>query len=448
MLSPEQSLGTRSIYSIGALGGAIRGYELGVVAGVLLFAVPAFHMTPAMTGWVVSAALLGSLVGAVAAGAASDRIGRRNVISIAALIFSLGILAAALSPNVSTLILSRAVLGFAVGIATAIIPLYLSEIAPARVRGAFSGLFQVMIAVGVLASSIVAFALAPYGAWRWMIGFGIVPAVPMLIGAQLLPESPRWLVERGRQEEASRVLEQLRKGDIQGELEAIKAFSLYRKKENISAMIDSRQGQRLLFVGCSLGMLQQLVGINAVTYYAPSLLKKIGFADWSAVAANLIISTIGLLATMLMLLIVDRFGRRIPLMCGALGMACSMTLLGGVVFSDEEGMAAAFVAVAALVFFQICFALSWGGIVWVVLGEMFPLRMRANAMGAAVFATEITSVVVSAVFPVFLARAAGVMLFGFAAMGVLAFVWVFFMVPETGGRSLEEIEAEMFNLRI
>src|SRR3546814_1943155 len=160
-------------------------------------------MGPALTGWVVSSALLGSLFGALGAGPAADRIGRRKIIGVAAFIFSLGIVGAALSPDVATLIASRLVLGVAVGIATAIIPVYIAEIAPARDRGAHSGLFQIMIMIGVLASSIVALALTPYGAWRWMFGLGLLPALVMLIGARFLPESPRWLVKKGREDRKS-----------------------------------------------------------------------------------------------------------------------------------------------------------------------------------------------------------------------------------------------------
>lgn len=448
--TPAPSRVDRLSYSIGALGGGIRGYELGVVAGALLFAAPALHMTPAVTGWVVSAALLGSLFGALFAGSAADRIGRRKVISIAAIVFSLGIIGAALSPDVTVLIASRLVLGVAVGIATAIIPVYISEIAPARERGAHSGLFQVMIMVGVLASSIVALVLTPYGAWRWMFGLGLIPAIGMLVGAQVLPESPRWLVDRGRDDEARAVLVRLRQGDVEAELDSIREIS-HAKAERVglAAILASAPGRRLLLIGCGLGVLQQLVGINAVTYYAPSLLKNIGFTDWTAVAANLGISAIGLIMTIVMaMVVVDRFGRRQPLMWGALGMAASMALLGGVFVAGAAGDAGAYLAVAALVAFQICFALSWGGVVWIVLGEMFPLRIRGTAMGIAVFATEITSVVVGAIFPVLLAQGAAPMLFGFAAMGLVAFCWVFFMVPETGRQSLEDIEARNFALHV
>jgi len=438
----------RLSYVIGALGGGIRGYELGVVAGALLFAAPALGMGPALTGWVVSSALLGSLFGALGAGPAADRVGRRAIITATALIFGAGIVGAALSPGVATLIASRLVLGVAVGIATTIIPVYIAEIAPAGERGARAGLFQIMIMVGVLASSVAALVLAPAGAWRWMFGLGLLPALAMLAGARLLPESPRWLVKRGRENEARAVLQRLRRGDIEPELEQIRAINAREShRVTLAGLVTAPATRRLLVIGCGLGALQQLVGINAVTYYAPSVLKSVGFTDWTAVAANLAISAIGLATTIVMaLVIVDRFGRRRPLMWGALGMAASMALLGGVFVGGEPTGAAGYAAFAGLIGFQIAFALSWGGIVWIVLGEMFPLRLRGTAMGVAVFATEITSVVVGALFPVLLQHGPASLFFGFAGMGVLAFAWAAFVLPETSGRSLEAIEAELLGM--
>ncbi len=429
-----------------ALGGGIRGYELGVVAGALLFAAPALQMSALMTGWVVSSALLGSLFGALAAGPLSDIVGRRKMIAAAALIFSLGILGAAFAANVAVLIGARLTLGVAVGVATALIPVYISEIAPAAERGAFTGLFQVMITVGVLASSIVTLILSPYGAWRWMFAVGLLPALAMLIGAFLLPESPRWLVRKGYDDAARAVLRRLRgQDDIASELAKIQAINAQEQAGlDFWGLARAPRLRRLLLIGLGLGCLQQLIGINAVTYYAPAVLKNVGFSTRGAIAANLGFSTLGLIFTVIMaVLVVDRFGRRKPLMLGALGMALSMAVLGMVFTATAATGFAGYVAVAALALFQISFALSWGGIVWIVLGEMFPLRMRGTAMGISVFATEVTSVVVGVIFPVLLTTGAATIFFGFAAMGILAFLWAAFMVPETRRRSLEDIEEDL-----
>lgn len=433
-------------YGLGTLGGGVRGYELGVVAAALLFAAPDLHMSPVVTGSVVSAALLGSIAGALCTGPISDAVGRRFMIAAAAIIFSLGIIGAALAPNVAMLIASRLILGFAVGIATVIVPIYIAEIAPAQGRGAFTGLFQVMIYAGVLASSIVGMLLAPYGDWRWMFAIGLLPALVMLIGSFFLPESPRWLVKKGNETAAREVLLRLRNAEgVDAELEGIKTVLREEKKQlSLRAILRSPRLRRLVIIGSGLGVLQQLIGINAVTYYAPTVLKMIGFSIKNSIMANLVFSALGLLMTIVMAaFIVDKMGRRIPLMLGALVMAASMALLGLIFLNPSELGKSGYIAIGCLAAFQTSFALSWGGMVWIVLGEMFPLSARGTAMGISVFMAEATSVVVGTVFPVLLKHGAAIIFFGFAAMGILAFFWISLMLPETKRRSLEEIEIEL-----
>ena len=436
----------RIVYAIGALGGGVRGYELGVVAAALLFAAPDLHMSPAITGTVVSAALFGSLVAALAAGALADALGRQKVIALAAIVFSLGILGAALSPNVKVLILSRLVLGAAVGLATVIIPIYISEMAPARTRGASTGLFQVMIYGGVLASSIAGIALAPFSAWRWMFGIGLLPALIMFVGAYFLPESPRWLVRHGQEAKARMVLARFRGVEsVDLELEGIRdIIAKERSQIGLGAILRFPKLRKWLIVGSGLGILQQLVGINAVTYYAPTVLKGIGFSVEESILANVGFSALGLVMTVVMAqFIADKVGRRIPLMLGAIGMSISMAALGIVLTKAHDQMRLGFIVVACLALFQICFALSWGGMIWIVLGEMFPLSVRGTAMGVAVFMAEATSVLVGFIFPVMLTHGSAWIFQSFAGMGLIAFLWVAFMLPETKHLSLEDIELQL-----
>lgn len=435
----------RSSYLLGALGGGIRGYELGIVAGALLFAGPALHLTPLTTGWVVSSALIGSLFGALGVGPLADRFGRRTMLSAAATLYVVGILGAAFSPNAGILIAARVVLGLAVGIATAMIPVYLSEIAPALRRGSFTALFQVLITIGVLVASLISLVLAPAGAWRWMFGLGVIPAAAMFVGSLRLPESPRWLVRRGRVDEARAVLAGSRSADdAQSEAEAIRRLNTEERKRGVGSILRSRTLIKLLVVGSGLGIFQQLIGINAITYYAPTVLKGIGFTNTAAILANVGLSTLGLVTTIVMAyFVVDRLGRKKPLVIGALLMALSMAALGSVFLGASGGKVTgggAYLAVGSLALFQVAFGLSWGGIVWVVLGEMFPLAVRGTAMGVATFLTELTSVIVGLVFPSLLQNGASTVFFGFAVMGVLAFIWALIMVPETRNHSLEELE--------
>ncbi|WP_051897687.1 sugar porter family MFS transporter [Sciscionella sediminilitoris] len=433
----------RLAYLTGALGGAIRGYELGIVASALLFAGPALGLTPGLTGLVVSAALAGAMIGALLVGPLSDRFGRRRMLATAAALFAIGAIGAGIAPVTAVLIGARLLLGLAVGMATATIPVYISELAPARHRGSLSALFQLMITIGVLASSVVSLLLRPVEAWRWMFAIGALPAVLMLIGAFFLPESPRWLVKQGRTAEARAVLARTREpAAAEAELTEIRQANRQRRdRVGARALLFSARTRRLLLIGVGLGMFQQLTGINTVTYYAPTILKSIGFGDSAAITANLGFSALGLLATAVMTcFIVDRMGRRKPLLFGALLMATGMAVLGVAARDVAAGGAAGYFAVTALALFQIGFGLSWGGVVWVMLGELFPLRIRGTAMGIATFATEATSVVVSLVFPILITMGRPPVFFGFAVLGVAAFLFTYFLVPETRRRSLEEIE--------
>jgi sugar porter (SP) family MFS transporter len=438
-------------YVLGALGGGIRGYELGVVAGALLFAGPALRLGPSLTGWVVSSALLGSLLGALASGTAADRYGRRRMLAAAGALYTIGIAGASVAPDAAVLIGSRVVLGLAVGIATAIIPVYINEIAPTRSRGASASLFQLMITVGVLTASVVSYLLSDSGQWRWMFAVGALPALVMLAGAYFLPESPRWLIRRGRESQARAVLARSRDPrDLDAEIEQIKQVDQGADPRlRLGALLASPALRRLLLIGSVLGILQQFIGINAVTYYAPSVLKGIGYSSSAAILANVGFSVLGLLSTAVMVFVViDRMGRRRPLMFGALGMAASMAVLGAVFATSGAAHGApGYVAIICLAFFQVMFGLSWGGIVWTVLGEMFPLHVRGTAMGVATLFTEGASVLVSQVFPELLQIGAAALFFIFAAMGVLGFLWATFMVPETRHRSLEEIESDLTGTR-
>lgn len=438
----------RGSYLLGSLGGGIRGYELGVVSSALLFAKPALDLTPGITGWIVSSALIGSLFGALGAGPLADRFGRRAMLALGAVLYSIGILVAAFAPNAGVLIVSRVVLGVAVGIATAMIPVYLSEISPALRRGSFTGLFQVMITIGVLAASLVGLAFTPIEGWRWMFGLGVLPALVMLAGSLRLPESPRWLVDHGREQEALAVLAGSRSPqEARREIDAILAVSRTPLTARTGpSPLRSPAMVRLLVVGSVLGILQQLIGINAITYYAPTVLKGIGFSDTAAVTANVGLSALGFLATLVMAyVLVDRVGRRRPLVWGALAMALSMLVLALVFLGAREGEVsggAGYLALGGLALFQIAFALSWGGIVWIVLGEMFPLSVRGMAMGIATFLTELASVGVSLAFPTLLDAGPPTVFLAFTAMGLLAFFWALFMIPETKNRSLEQIEED------
>jgi sugar porter (SP) family MFS transporter len=442
----------RRIFFFGALGGLLFGYDTGVISGAILFITSDFGLSPFMQGAVVAALLLGAMTGAAAAGPMSDRLGRRRLIMIAAVTFTIGALGAAASPSAGVLLVARFVIGLGVGSAALVVPLYLSEIAPTQIRGAISSLNQMMIVIGILVAFIVNAILASSGDWRLMLGLAAVPSVILLVGTFFLPETPRFLVRTGEEEEARDVLEEVT------EHEAVRDESPDRKIEEIQEVEEEEEGglellkqpwvRPALIVAIGLAAFQQFIGINTIIYYAPTVLTSVGFASDSAIYLNLIIGTLNVLLTIVAIRIIDRVGRKPMLLFGLVGMVASLAVLG---LSSEllatptsSSDPAAIITFVCLAGFIASFAATWGPVVWVMLPEVLPLSVRGTALGVAVFMNWFANFLVSQSFPIMLdAWGAGPVFLGYAVIGVLAFLFVKALVPETKGRSLEQIEADL-----
>lgn len=437
----------KSTYFFGALGGLLFGYDLGVVAGALLFLKPELHLTSLEVGMVTSSLLVGGMVGALGCGGLTDRFGRRFVVLVSGVLFGVGALGAAVAPGVATIIFFRFVMGLAVGAASVTVPVYLSEIAPARSRGALSGLNQLMISIGILLAYLVNLALSPAEAWRWMFGLGAVPAVLLLVGAWFQPESPRWLLKKGREDDARTVLARSREpAELEAELAEIREVNAAEQRRvEVRALVADARLRRVLLIGVGIAVLQQIIGINTVIYYAPTILKSVGFGDSAAILANAGLGALTVVVTVVMILwVVDRVGRRRPLMWGAVGMALSMLVLAAMFFSGSfRGGAGGVVSISALALFKVCFSLSWGGMVWIMLGEIFPLRVRGTAMGIATFGNWFGNFLVGLLFPVLLGTGTGTVFLVFMVLCVVAFGFAYAVVPETKGRSLEQIEEQL-----
>lgn len=440
-----------STYFFGALGGLLFGYDLGVVAGALLFITPELGLSPLQEGMVTSSLIVGAMLSAISCGPVSDRIGRRPIVFAAGLVFAAGAVLAGISPNALLVILSRFVMGLAVGTASVMVPIYLSELAPARNRGKLSGLNQLMISSGILVAYLVNLALSPAGAWRWMFALAAVPAVIMMIGVRFQPESPRWLVRKGRVDEARAVLlrsrtEQAAEQEI-AEIQEIDAHSA----GNASTMelLRTARFRKVLLLGCGLALLQQIVGINTIVYYAPTILTSIGFGNAAAILTNAGLGVLTVVVTVVMLMTVDKMGRRRPLIFGALGMTTCMLTLGLTFYLGgfSGGGAGGWIAILALALFKVSFSMSWGGIMWIMLGEIFPLRVRGAAMGMATFVNWIGNFAVGLLFPVLLAAGTGTVFLIFAGIALVACLFAVLMVPETKGRSLEDIESTLVGTR-
>jgi MFS transporter, SP family, sugar:H+ symporter len=366
---------------------------------------------------------------------------------IATVIFCVGAVGAALSPNVAMLVLFRVVLGLAVGAAALIVPLYLSEIAPTEIRGAISSLNQLMITVGILLAFIVNALLANSEAWRWMLGLAVVPSIVLFIGMYFMPETPRWLVSRGREEDARAVLMQSRtEEEAEREIQDIKEVE--RQEEGGLRELVAPWVRPALVVAIGLAVFQQIIGINTIIYYAPTTLTNVGYGNAAAIYANLIIGAVNVLMTLVAIRIIDSTGRKPLLLGGLVGMVISLTVLGlsTLLLSEPSSPtdAVAIITLLCLAGFIISFAATWGPTVWVMLPEVLPLRIRGTAMGVAIFLHWIANFIVSQTFPSLLAAVGpGITFLGYAVIGVLAFLFVSAFVTETKGRSLEQIEADL-----
>jgi SP family sugar:H+ symporter-like MFS transporter len=440
----------RTIYFFGALGGLLFGYDTGVISGALLFIPNDFKLSPFLQGAIVAGLLLGAMIGAGVAGRMSDRLGRRKLIIIAAIVFTVGALLAAFAPTVAVLVTARFIIGLAVGSAALVVPLYLSEIAPTEVRGAIASLNQLMIVGGILAAFIVNAILASSGNWRLMLGLAAVPSLVLLVGMLFMPETPRYLVHAGEEEAAHEVLE-----DLPGNESPKERIGEIREVEQqeeggtgLGALWRAKWVRPALLVATGLAVLQQLVGINTIIYYAPTTLTNVGFAKTSAIYANLIIGVVNVAMTVVAIRIIDRVGRKPMLYAGAAGMVGSLLVLGislsVLATPHHPGDPAAIITLACLGTFIASFAATWGPVVWVMIPEVLPLSVRGTAMGVAVFGNWAANLLVSQTFPALLkGLGPGPVFLGYAALGMLAALFVKAFVAETKGRSLEDIEADL-----
>ena len=432
--------------AITATGGLLFGYDTGVISGALLFIRQDFELTTFLEGIIVSFLLVGAMVGALSGGPLSDRVGRRPTTLLAAIIFGLGALAVALAPSVVVIIIGRFLLGLGVGLASMIVPLYIAEIAPADRRGALVSLNQLMITIGILLSYIVGVIFTPIEGWRYMFSVALIPALILFIGMFSLPESPRWLFEHGQRDKARSVLGRSRSPeevDLElQEMEQIKSQEGQDERVSYGELF-APFVRPALIIGIGLAIFQQITGINTVIYYAPTILQNVGFSEGGAIAATALgVGVVNVGFTILAVRIIDRAGRKPLLLIGLVGMVISLALLGIVFSTGATGGAAGLLATVCLGLYIASFAISLGPVFWLMISEIYPLRIRGTAMSVASIANWGSNFLVALMFPVLLAALGGATLFWlFAVIGIVAWVFIYFRVPETKNRTLEEIEA-------
>jgi sugar porter (SP) family MFS transporter len=434
------------VFIFGALGGLLFGYDTGVISGAIIFIKQDMFLTDLQVGMVVSAILLGCMIGAVTIGPLSDKFGRRNLVLLAAVIFFLGSLAAAFSTTPALLVLSRLILGTAVGGASALVPVYLAEMSPTRIRGRLSTLNQLMIISGILLAYIIDYIFVDAdNGWRMMLGFATIPSALLFFGGLFLPESPRWLVNKGKEAIAHKILMSLRDNEHEAEQEIsdIKKTVVGEEIKSLKNLFQ-KWVRPSLVIGVGLAIFQQIIGCNTVIYYAPTIFTNIGLGSQAALLGTMGIGTLMVAITVVALLIMDKFDRKKLLIIGSIGMSISLFALGILSsFAEANSSAIAYITMISSAIYIMFFCLTWGPIMWVMIGEIFPLDIRGLGVGVSSVANWTMNLVVALTFPSLLSCFGTKLFILYASMAFLSILFVKYKVFETKGRSLEEIEMSL-----
>jgi len=432
------------ISGVAALGGFLFGYDTGVISGAILYIGDDFHLTSFTTGCVVSGLLIGAAVGALAAGALADRLGRRKTLIATGVVFLLGVLVCSLTPSLFVLVAGRALLGIAVGAGSISVPLYIGEVAPPGVRGRMVSLNQLMITTGIVVAYLVDYAFSHGHDWRAMIAVAAVPSVALSVGMIFMPESPRWLIAHDRGDEAERILSRtVSHEEADEELEALTGESAQMPARQYGKLL-APELRPAMVIGIGLAVLQQVVGINTVIYYAPKIMQATGVGSSNAILNSIAIGVVNVAMTVLAIRLVDRVGRR-PLLLVSLAGMLVMLVVGGLGFElSGLGGAQQWVTLAALILYVAAFAVGMGPIFWLMIAEIFPREARSEAASVATAANWLSNFGVALLFPVVVtAIGQGPTFWIFAGACAAGLLFVLRVVPETKDRTLEEIEADL-----
>jgi SP family arabinose:H+ symporter-like MFS transporter len=430
---------------VAALGGLLFGYDTAVIAGAIGFLQIKFGLSAAMTGWAASSAIWGCVFGAMFAGYASDKLGRKKVLLITAVLFSISAIGSAIPINLTQFVLARFVGGVGVGAASMLSPLYIAEIAPAKKRGMLVTLYQLAIVLGINLVYFLNLKIAGYSTeawnidmgWRYMLGSETIPALLFFLLLFLVPESPRWLTGQGREDEALKILKKVN-GENRGR-EVLTEIKEALKEETGTLKELFAPGLRTaMMIGMILALFSQITGINAIIYYAPEIFKSVGFGTDSALLQTVIIGFTNTLFTFVAIKFIDKAGRRTLLLWGLSGMITCLFGVGLIFYLDLSNGPLLLIFIMG---FIASFASSLGPIPWVIISEIFPTKTRGLAMSFAVVTIWIGVVIITQLTPMLLESIGGAFTFWvFMVNAIILLVFTYKMIPETKGRTLEEIE--------
>ncbi|WP_116201523.1 sugar porter family MFS transporter [Amycolatopsis circi] len=442
----------RLVTVMATFGGLLFGYDTGVINGALPYMKDDLGLSPFTEGLVTSSLLLGAALGAIVGGRLSDRRGRRRMILLLAVIFLVGTIGCTTAPVTAVMVVSRFVLGLAVGGASVTVPTYLAEVSPAERRGRLVTQNELMVVTGQLLAftfnAIIGNAFGEsHGVWRWMLVIATLPAVVLWAGMLVMPESPRWLVSKGRFADALAVLEQVRSRQrAAAELGEVRQLALEDEKSQTGGLRDLATPwiRRLVFVGIGIGIVQQITGVNSIMYYGTQILTDAGFSANGALTANIANGVISVLATFVGIYLLGKVNRRPMLLIGQIGTTSALLLIGLFSLVLPAGEGRAFVVLALTVTFLAFQQGAISPVTWLMLAEIFPLKLRGLGMGIASLVLWLTNFAIGLTFPILVAALhISTTFFLFVILGLGAIVFVAKAVPETRGRSLEVLETEL-----
>jgi len=455
MQNPKKRILLIGLALIASLGGFLFGYDTAVISGTLALVRSQFELNAGMEGWYVSSALVGCILGVSGAGWLSDKYGRKNVLLLTGTLFSISAIGCAISSSFTILVIYRLVGGIGVGIASMLSPLYISEISPPSLRGRLVTLYQFAITIGILCSYFVnAWLLKTSGnpgflnmknlhlifkeeVWRGMLGMEAIPAVSFFILILFIPRSPRWLVVKGQKEKAKRILTRLSGKEV-AEKEIKEIEETIAMEKGSWKMLLAPGIKMALFIGVALAVLQQFTGIDAIIYYGPRIFEEAGFGLSEALGGQVVIGIINVTFTVIAIFTIDTFGRKRLLLAGTSGMLLSLIIIG---FLFAIGKAQGMLLLSLVLVFIACFAFSLGPVVWVILSEIYPTKIRGRAMSIATIAVWVGTSIIGQMIPISLDNLGPHITFWIFAFFCLPTIYIGWkLLPETKGRTLEDIE--------